>query len=648
MLPVALCLLALLLVLHWVSRPAAVRGVVNVVSVLAVPGAGGTGLPPVPREVALPHILDDAPPELRSRVDYLFSPSPEMVAQLQQSGTQPPGLALLLPRVGTRFRVLLNGQELFQEGWYDEPGRVVNAGWFPYFVPLPAALLDPELPRNVVRVEVKGQLLERSGLAPFQVGAFDTLYDRYKTLYGWQVIGTWMMLITAVLMGLMSLFLWLLLRERLFALMAAASLAHAVRLVLSVLADPPLTYELYFLLHRVSFAVYVAFICLFIEEMVGLRLRLVRGLAYFLLAAAPAWMGWTLYTLDYDNYRIWAGVLAFTAATSLGYILWVTRAARSLSPNLALVLMVALFTLATGVRDFLVVQLNFPGDADLRWTSLGSLTLMFTLGWVLMQRSTASVAEVRRLNDSLAKVVAEREGQLRLAFNQLRESERQRAVESERQRLVRDMHDGLGSQLVQTLNMVHNSRDQLDRSQLTTMISHALDELRITLDSLEPMEGDLPTILGTLRQRIAPALQSAGIQLDWQVQEVPVIPALDSQGVMHLFRCVQEVFANVVKHSGATRLTVRTGVRATGDGHGEVADGVPPGSVVLSIEDNGRGMSEGLRDAVGGRGLKNIRLRAEKMGARVVFSDTHPGTTVVFCFPVGTRAGGMGLTRSYR
>ena len=643
-----LLLLALLLGLYWVSRPAAVPGVVNVVAVKAGAGSDSAAAPGALREVALPHILDDAPPELRSRVDYSFTLSPEMAAILQPSAAQAPGLALLLPRVGTRFRVLLNGHELFQEGWYDPPGQVVNAGWFPYFIPLPASLLHADLTRNELRVQVQGQLLERSGLAPFQVGAFNTLYDRYKTLYGWQVTGTWMMLITAMLMGLMSLFLWLLLRERLFALMAGASLAHAIRLLLSVLADPPLSYELYFMLHRVSFAVYVAFICLFIEDMVGLRLKLVRGMAYALIAAAPVWMAWTLYTQDYDNYRLWAGVLATVGGGSLACVFWVTRGGRDLSLNLMLVVMVALFTLATGVRDFLVIQLNFPGDADLRWTSLGSLTLMFTLGWVLMQRSTASVAEVRRLNDSLAKVVAEREGQLRLAFNQLRESERQRAVENERQRLVRDMHDGLGSQLVQTLNMVHNSRDELDRSQLTTMISHALDELRITLDSLEPMEGDLPTILGTLRQRIAPALQSAGIQLEWQVEEVPAIPALDSQGVMHLFRCVQEVFANVVKHSGATQLTVRTGVRATADGHGDVAHGETPGSVMLSIQDNGRGMAEGLRSSVGGRGLKNIRLRAAKLGATVQFFDTHPGTVVAFCFPLGTRSGGMGLTRSYR
>lgn len=643
-----LLLLALLLGLYWVSRPAAVPGVVNVVAVMAGAGSDSAAAPGALQEVALPHILDDAPPELRSRVDYFFTLSPEMAAILRPSAAQAPGLALLLPRVGTRFRVLLNGHELFQEGWYDPPGQVVNAGWFPYFIPLPATLLHADLTRNELRVQVQGQLLERSGLAPFQVGAFNTLYDRYKTLYGWQVTGTWMMLITAMLMGLMSLFLWLLLRERLFALMAGASLAHAIRLLLSVLADPSLSYELYFMLHRVSFAVYVAFICLFIEDMVGLRLKLVRGMAYALIAAAPVWMAWTLYTQDYDNYRLWAGALAAVGGGSLAWIFLVTRGGRDLSRNLMLVVMVALFTLATGVRDFLVIQLNFPGDADLRWTSLGSLTLMFTLGWVLMQRSTASVAEVRRLNDSLAKVVAEREGQLRLAFNQLRESERQRAVESERQRLVRDMHDGLGSQLVQTLNMVHNSRDALDRSQLTTMISHALDELRITLDSLEPMEGDLPTILGTLRQRISPALQSAGIQLEWQVEEVPAIPALDSQGVMHLFRCVQEVFANVVKHSGATQLTVCTGVRATADGHGEVAEGEAPGSVMLSIQDNGRGMAEGLRASVDGRGLKNIRLRAAKLGATVQFFDTHPGTVVAFCFPLGTRTGTMGLTRSYR
>jgi signal transduction histidine kinase len=331
----------------------------------------------------------------------------------------------------------------------------------------------------------------------------------------------------------------------------------------------------------------------------------------------------TLLSGQYDYYRVWAGLLATVAFVSLMLVFWRSRQGRELSPDQWLVGMVALFTLVTGIRDFLVVQLNFSGDADLRWTSISSLVLMLTLGWVLLQRTTASVREVGRLNATLAQTVAQREAELRTAFNQLRESERQRAVESERRRLMRDMHDGLGSQLVQTLNAVRSRGPDLDHKVIERMLHHALEELRITLDSLEPMDGDLPTILGTLRQRIAPALEAAGIELDWQVQEVPEVPSLDARGVMHLFRCIQEVFANVVKHAQASRVTVRTWAQ--------------DGEVCLSVADNGRGFPPTSGAAQGGRGLNNIRVRAEKIGARVAFRNATPGTEVVLTFSLGPR-----------
>lgn len=616
---VGVLLLGLLAALHWVSQPAAVAGVHNISSAIAmVPDASSGAL----KQVTLPHILDDEDHVWHHRVDYDV-PWP---ADLTYDDPALARLGVLLPRVGTRFRVLLNGHEIHQVGWYADPARNINTAWFPYLVSLPTALLAARAEDNSLHVQVQARLLERSGLWPLQLGNYDVLFARHAALEAWQVTGTWMMVITALMMGVMSLFLWWSLRERLFVLMAAASFAHMVRLWLSVVLEPSVSYELYFFLHRTSFTLYVGFFCLIMEDLFGLHLKLARALAYFLLVVGPGWMLLTLYMQQYDLYRVWAGILAVAGGGCLGLMMVHSLLRRQLSQDQVLVLLVAFFTLLTGVRDFLVVQLNFPGDADIRWMSMGSLALMFTLGWVLLQRATASAREVHRLNDTLSVTVSRREVELRTAFNQLRQAEQQRAVEGERRRLMRDMHDGLGSQLVQTLNMVRSQRDMLDRAAVESMVHHALEELRITLDSLEPMDGDLPTILGTLRHRVQPALEAAGIELRWEVQEVPAVEGLDAQGVMHLFRCVQEVFANVVKHAQAHRVTVRTW-------H---ADGV----VYLSVEDDGVGMPA-PEDRTTGRGLGNIRVRAEKIGARVRYYGTWPGTGVEFSFPTGASEPGV-------
>jgi signal transduction histidine kinase len=606
-------LLALLAALYWVSRPAAVPGVFSVTQAeVFAPGNPSVAT----KQVALPHILDDEGPDWWGRVDYII-PWP---AELQYSNVSGQRLAVLLPRVGTRFRVLLNHQEIYNVGWYLPPERTINTAWFPYLVTLPEALLRSEASSNLLQIEVEAELLERSGLSPLQIGHHDLLLKRYHQLELWQVTGTWMMTITALLMGLLSVFLWVSLREKLFLLMAAASLAHAVRLLFSVLLDPGMPFEWYFFLHRVAFTLYVGFFCLFIEDLFGLKLRIVRALSWFLLLVGPLWMVLILVTRDYDYYRIWAACLATVAFVSLSVVMWRTRFGRDLDKDQILLMVVSGFTLLTGIRDFLVVQLNFAGDADIRWMSMGSLVLMFTLGWVLVQRATASVREVHRLNDSLAETVSRREAELRQAFDRLRQIEQQRAVEGERRRLMRDMHDGLGSQLVQTLNMVRSRQSALDPHSVESMIHHALEELRLTLDSLEPMEGDLPTILGTLRQRVAPALEAAGIELDWQVQEVPPLEGLDSRGVMHLFRCVQEVFANVAKHARATKVTVRTWFQ--------------DGAVHLAVEDNGVGFTDAPDRLQKGRGLGNLRVRATALGAQVRFYNAQPGAGVAFDFPL--------------
>lgn len=608
---VGFLLLVLLGVMYWVSRPLAVPQVFNLSSAQAtVPDLPQAGI----QQVALPHILDDQDQRWQRRVDYdLLWP-----AGLTYTNPEQARLALLLPRVGTRFRVLLNGHEIHQVGWYLPTGTTVNTAWFPYLVSLPGGLLAAHSGDNRLRVEVRGQLLERSGLWPAQIGAYVPLFQRHAMLYFWQVTGTWMMAITALMMGVMSLLLWSSLRERLFVLMALAAFAHMVRLWLSVVLEPGMSYELYYFLHRTSFTLYVGFFILIMEELWGLRLRLVRGTALALLLVGPGWILLSLLTWQYDLYRIWAGVLATLSSLALAGLVLYAPWRQQPTRDRVLVLMVALFTLLTGIRDFLVVQLNFPGDADIRWMSVGGLALMITLGWVLLQRATASAREVHRLNDTLAETVAQREAELRSAFDQLRQSEQQRAIEGERRRLMRDMHDGLGSQLVQTLNMVRSQQVPVDARSIESMVNHALEELRMTLDSLEPMEGDLPTILGTLRQRVAPALAAAGIQLQWQVQEVPPLTGLDARGVMHLFRCVQEIFANIVKHACARRVTVRTWADAR--------------AVYLSVEDDGIGMPpDGHRTH--GRGLNNIKVRAGKIGAVVRYYPTWPGTGVELAFP---------------
>ena len=588
-----------------VSLPPVLPGAVSInEAFVTLQGPGA----PTGRTVSLPHIWDNEQPPWEGIARYDIA----WPASLATEADTP--LAVYLPRVGARFRVWFNGRLVSQQRWSD-PGYV-DTSVTPFMVDLPAPLPGTAAGLNQLSIEVQGQLLRKSGLSAVTIGPRQIVAERYAKIYWWQVNATWMVAACSVFLALLAGLIWLQTRERVFALLAAASAAWAIRLALTPLVSPGMPFELWFYLHKLSFTAYCGFLYLFLWELFDFRQGLSRRVVVGVLWLGPVWLGITTLSENYNLYRIWTGVLAGIAVTTVGLMLH--RARWGLDREQRLMFVVGMVTVVTGLRDFLVVQLGWPGDGDLRWMTTGSVVFMLTLAWVLVQRTSLHVQQIGQLNRDLEQRVEDRERELHRAFDQLREAERRQVLEEERQRLTRDMHDGLGSQLVQALNVVR-SGESAQPADVEAMLSHALEELRMTLDSLEPLEGDLPAILGTLRRRIAPALEAAGIELVWEVEEVAAITVsgqpLDSRGVMHLFRCLQEIFANIVKHAGASQVRVRTWM-----------DGDAP---VLSVADNGRGLAGPVTGVSGGgRGLGHIRLRCSELGARVEFLDAAPGTEI--------------------
>lgn len=245
------------------------------------------------------------------------------------------------------------------------------------------------------------------------------------------------------------------------------------------------------------------------------------------------------------------------------------------------------------------------------WLSPYSPFLLAAAIGISMGRNlVTSRTEAEELNASLERQLRAREAELAESYAKLREAERWQTLGEERRRLTQDMHDGLGSSLVSALRVVEGGR--LSKAELEDVLRGCIDDLKLTIDSMEPVEADLLLLLATLRFRLGPRLAGAGITLHWEVIEVPKLDWLDPRNSLHILRILQEAFANTLKHTQASEIRVATGVSE--------------GGVQVSITDNGAGFDLEAARAKGGKGLSNQSRRAEAIGARVSWESTGGGT----------------------
>jgi signal transduction histidine kinase len=200
----------------------------------------------------------------------------------------------------------------------------------------------------------------------------------------------------------------------------------------------------------------------------------------------------------------------------------------------------------------------------------------------------------------------------------LREIEHKQTLDSERQRIMQDMHDGLGSSLISALRVVE--RGNMNDAELALVIKGCIDDLKLAIDSMEPVDSSLLLLLATLRFRLGPRLESAGIQLKWKVKNVPTIDWLDPKSALHILRILQEAIANIIKHTEATEVTVAT----TDDGS----------FIVVKVEDNGQGFDVEKALQGRGKGLSGQKRRAREIGAEIDWESVQNSTFVSLRLPI--------------
>ncbi|NGO37875.1 hypothetical protein G4L39_00445 [Limisphaera ngatamarikiensis] len=199
----------------------------------------------------------------------------------------------------------------------------------------------------------------------------------------------------------------------------------------------------------------------------------------------------------------------------------------------------------------------------------------------------------------------------------------QRAMDLERQRIARDIHDDLGSGLTEIILLSDTLREETSHQpashRLAEEIATCARRLTRAMDevvwAINPRHDTLESLLTYLNRFAQDHLNRAGIRCRWDVPlEVPPVP-LSAETRHHLYLACKEALNNVVKHSGASEVWVRLQLNGV--------------AFELSIEDNGRGFNPDPNPT--GNGLRNMQQRLSEIGGTCsIQSRPGQGTRVHF------------------
>ena len=199
------------------------------------------------------------------------------------------------------------------------------------------------------------------------------------------------------------------------------------------------------------------------------------------------------------------------------------------------------------------------------------------------------------------------------------ELERSKAIVDERSRIMKDMHDGIGGQLIASLAVVENEKDSAIKETISDILKHCIDDLRLIINSLSTSANTLSALLADFKYRMNRRLESMGIELRWTVDDAIDGIRLQPQQSLNILRILQEAFTNTFKHAKATTILL----------HAQEQEG----AIVIQIEDNGQFTHNSNRH---GQGMQNMKWRAEQLAADITIKPAiTQGCCIILTLPKG-------------
>ncbi|MGH0036516.1 MAG: sensor histidine kinase [Myxococcota bacterium] len=523
--------------------------------------------------------------------------------------------AVFLPDVAMNAEVFWNGTSLGDGGRFEPP--IAQNFHRPLYFRVPQALVREGANRLDVRVETAPCFY--GWLGEVEIGPDAVLAPRFDAEWRWRVALPQGTTILGVVVALLLASFWFSTRDSLYAWMTAATLCWTVGNLNLHVRELPVSTMAWARTIQLAIAWTPVAFTLYAHRLIGAdRPGAEKALAVYAAGLFALAVGVP------DHAFLPSFTALHIAGLGLGLyglaviILGIRRLTRTeisiFAGSFAVLLAIAFHDTA--------IQFGEREGTPRYWNALAAPVFLSAFAATLTLRFARTLQRAEHHNEELEERVQAKHAELESQFARVRRMEDERILADERGRMMREMHDGLGSRLVEMLSMIEAGDAEPD--ELAGSVRASLDEMRLLIDSLDPAVEDLEDLLGLIRDRLDPSLRRQGIELDWELASLPEDWALGPQEGLHLLRIVQEALTNVSKHAEAHRVEFRVETA-------QMRDGGP--GLRIRIRDDGRGLALDPTGRSEGRGLGNMRRRAEALGGRVEITGSQRGTEVDLWIP---------------
>lgn len=187
----------------------------------------------------------------------------------------------------------------------------------------------------------------------------------------------------------------------------------------------------------------------------------------------------------------------------------------------------------------------------------------------------------------------------------------------ERERMIGELHDGLGSLLLEAKHKLR--QPDVSAEAIAPLIEESVNELRLIVMTAEYSNRPFVEAFRELCGRLQGSFQTDDLQIITKIALGDTI--LIERWAVNVLRIVQELVANAVKHSGASVVEI-------------AAQETPEGQLDISVHDNGRGFSQ-TRERKRGYGLLSIQKRADAMNAQFTMDTGATGSCMRLTLHLG-------------